>query len=221
MAWITCDEEFTSVPDFIYRMDRIGQRVVGEVRPNFRCWSKAPACRSFQGPHASKRVDNLCKHSPAYTEQEWSSMQIKDTTRGKCVWEVKPARVHIVAKDEDGTPCPTDRKYCLIVARNPETGEMKYFISNASATTPLEEMLRVAFARWHVEKWFERAKQLCGFGAFEVRTYQSLIRHWLCSRLAMYVLAAETTRLREKKSGDHVRTGRPDDPPTPSTVAAE
>jgi len=41
-------------------------------------------------------------------------------------------------------------------------------------------------------------KQHCGFGAFEVRTYQSLIRHWLCSRIGMYILAAETTQLRGK-----------------------
>jgi len=47
----------------------------------------------------------------------------------------------------------------------------------------------VAFSRWHVEKWFERAKQECSLGAFEVRTYTSLIRHWLASRLAMFFLA--------------------------------
>ena len=61
-------------------------------------------------------------------------------------------------------------------------------------------MLQVAFARWHVEKWFERAKQEAGFGAFEVRTYVSLIRHWLSSRVAMYFLAAETQRFRGEKS---------------------
>ncbi len=88
------------------------------------------------------------------------------------------ARVHLVTKDARDRSCPTDRQYWLIVARNPQTGEIKYFVSNASENRPLEEMLRVAFARWHVEKWFERAKQECGFGSFEVRTYQSLIRHW-------------------------------------------
>ncbi len=70
--------------------------------------------------------------------------------------------------------------------------------SNASESTTLEEMLKVAFARWHVEMWFERAKQDCGFGAFEVRTYQSLIRHWLCSRIGMYILATETAQLRKQ-----------------------
>ncbi len=213
-GWITCDEEFTSVPEFIYRMDRSGQRVIGEVRSNFRCWTKRPACRSFQGPHASKQVDNVCRFSPTFTKQQWSRLRIKETTRGECVWDVKTARVHLVTKDADGRSCPTDRLYWLIVARNPETEEIKYFVCNAPENTPLETMLRVGFARWHVEKWFERAKQQCGFGSFEVRTYQSLIRHWLCSRIAMYILATETTHLRGKKSTNHIRASfsgtRPD-----------
>ncbi len=36
----------------------------------------------------------------------------------------------------------------------------------------------------------------------------SLIRHWLASRLAMYFLADQTTRLRGEKSEDHSGTGR-------------
>jgi len=68
--------------------------------------------------------------------------------------------------------------------------------------------MATAFGRWHIEQWFRRAKQECGMGAFEVRTYTSLIRHWLCSRLVMYFLAAQTQRLRGEKSADHSRADR-------------
>ena len=104
-------------------------------------------------------------------------------------------------------PVPTDRTYWLIVAHNQQTGEKKYFISNAPAKEKLETLMEIAFCRWHVEKWFERAKQECGLGAFEVRTYTSLIRHWLASRLAMYFLADQTNQLRGKKSEDYIGTG--------------
>lgn len=35
----------------------------------------------------------------------------------------------------------------------------------------------------------------------------SLYRHWLCSRMAMYFLAAQTERLRGEKSEDHAEAG--------------
>ncbi len=203
-SWLTFDEEYGSVPGFWFGLDRLGQRGIGEVRANSRCWPTQPHCRSTQSAHASKRVDNVCRYSPVFTRKKWRRITIKDTTRGPMVWEIKTARVHLV--DASGPVSqPTDRKYWLILARNPATGEIKYFVSNASANTPLGEMLQVAFSRWHVEKWFGRAKQEAGFGAFEVRTYTSLIRHWLSSRMAMYFLAAETQRLRGGKPADHAR----------------
>jgi len=208
-SWLTFDEEYGSISRFWFELDRLGQRGIGEVRPNFRVWPTLPKYGSLRGAFASKRVDNVCRYSPVFRGQKWRLMTIKNTTRGPVVWEIKPARVHLVdaPNPDNNISYPTDRQYWLIVARNPKTGEIKYFVSNASAKTTLKEMMRVAFARWHVEKWFERAKQEAGFGAFEVRTYTSLIRHWLSSRIAMYFLAAETQRLRGEKSADHVGAG--------------
>jgi len=42
---------------------------------------------------------------------------------------------------------PTARTYGVIVARNPATGEGKYFAANAPPETPLTKLLRVAFRR--------------------------------------------------------------------------
>jgi len=205
-AWVTFDEDYGKVPMFWTRLDRLGQRGIGEVPRNFPCWPTRPACRSLQSPHAAKRVDNVGRYSPLFTERGWRKVSIKDTTRGPALWEVKAARVHLQDTTGD-VPEPTDRQYWLIVARNPATDEYKYFVSNAAAGVSVIAMLRVAFARWRVEKWFERAKQEAGLGAFEVRTYKSLIRHWLCSAMVMYFLAAQTQRLRGEKSADHVGAG--------------
>jgi Pyruvate/2-oxoacid:ferredoxin oxidoreductase gamma subunit len=205
-SWVTFDEDYGKVPQFWFALNILGQRGIGEVPKNFLCWPTYPSCRSLQGPHASKRVDNVCRHSPVFRSQAWRRVTIKQTTRGPAVWEIKAARVHLV--DTTGSASvPTDRKYWLIVARNPATDEVKYFVSNAPASMSLQEMMATAFARWHIEKWFERAKQEAGFGAFEVRTYKSLIRHWLCARMAMYFLAEQTQRLRGEKSADHAGAG--------------
>jgi len=222
--FVTFDEDYGKVPAFWFALDAMGQQAIGEVPSNFRVFAKRPAYRSQQKAHASKRVDNLCRFSPLFRAQPWQRVTVKEATRGPIVWEVKVARVHLTDTSEKPSR-PTDRQYTLLVARNVETGEIKYFISNAAASVPLNDLLTAAFARWHIELFlrgsghgFERAKQEAGLGAFEVRTYRSLLRHWFCSRLAIpsplrtrYFLAAQTQRLRGEKhvlersegSGDH------------------
>ena len=212
--YVTYDEEYGKIPDFMFELDRLGQKAIGEVPANFRVWVKRPACKSHRAEHASHRVDHIISHSPAFYGQSWRKMVIKDTTRGSSIWHVKSAQVYLVEhKDGKGNcPIPTDRTYWLIAAWNQQTGEIKYFVSNTPVKEKLPTLLEVAFSRWQVEKWFERAKQECGLGAFEVRTYTSLIRHWLASRLAMYFLADQTHRLRGEKSADHAGTGGRCDP---------
>ncbi len=204
-SYLTFDEDYGRIPAFWFELDRLGQRGIGEVPPNFHCWTTVPTCQSLRAEHTSRRVDNLATYSPTFTAQQWRRIKIKEATRGPIVWEVKTAHVHLPDCRGRGhkISIPTDRQYWLIVARQPRSGEVKYFVSNAPASAELETLLRVAFARWHIEKWFERAKQETGLGAFEVRTYTSLIRHWLSSRMAMLFLARETKRLRGEKSADN------------------
>ena len=203
-SWVTFDESFGKVPAFWFSLDALGLRSIGEVPSNFRCWPTEPKYDSAQRPFASKEVRNVVRHSPVFYRQDWERVRVKDTTRGRQVWLAKAARVQLVNGDGRRS-YPTDRRYWLIVAKNARTGEVKYLVSNAPANTKLADMLRAAFARWHVEKWFERGKQLAGFGDFEVRKYLGLMRHWLCSRIAMYFLAVQTARLRGEKYADHIR----------------
>jgi SRSO17 transposase len=78
--------------------------------------------------------------------------------------------------------------------------EVKYFFSNAPADTPLEELLRVAFSRWGIERLFEDAKGQVGLDHFEVRRYLPLLRHLILSMVSLLFLAKETDRLRGEKS---------------------
>jgi SRSO17 transposase len=205
--WFTVfDEDYGKVPAFWFELDAMGQQAIGEVPANFYAFARRPAYRSLQKAHRPKRVDNLCRFSPLFRAQPWRRVTIRDATRGPIRWDVRMARVHLVDKSSKPSG-PTDRQYALLIARNIESGEVKYFISNAAASVPLEDLLSAAFARWSIELWFARAKQEAGLGAFEVRTYCGLLRHWFCSRLAMYFLAAQTQRLRGEKSADHAGAG--------------
>ena len=206
--WLVFDSEYGSVPHFWFALDRLGMRAVGEVRSDFHAWATPPACRSGRAEHTSHHVKDLARHSPVFTKQPWQEVTVKTHTRGKTRWKVKAALVQLVREHKNpGPSVPTDRRYWLIVAHNPKTDETKYLVSNAPASTSVKTLMRIMFTRWHVEKWFERAKQEAGLGAFEVRTYQSLTRHWLICRIVMLCLAEQTQRLRGEKSGDHLRAG--------------
>lgn len=208
-SYFVFDSDYGRVPQFWFGLDSLGQRGVGFVGPDFNCWTTLPHWTSGRAEHSSKQVDHLTTYSPAFTQQPWRTVKVKEMTRGYSTWRIKAARVHLVAQrspSHHGPAIPTDRKYWLIVAENLHTNERKYLISNAGQDADPAELLRIGLGRWHVEKWFERAKQEAGFGDFEVRTYVSLIRHWLCSRLAMFFLASQTKRLRGEKSADNGRT---------------
>jgi SRSO17 transposase len=210
--WATFDEDYGNVPEFWFSLDALGLWGAGEVRPNFNAWATEPAYQSQWAAHAPRRVDNLATYSPVFTKQQWREGKVKTTTRGTMVLKVKSALVQLVAEPSESrhhASRPTDRRYWLLVTRNPETDETRYIVSNAPANTPVETILQVAFARWHIEKWFERAKQEAGLGAFEVRTYTSLIRHWLICRMVTLFLARQTRRLRGEKPANHLRTNRP------------
>ncbi len=65
-------------------------------------------------------------------------------------------------------------------------------------------LLKVAFCRASVEHAFRLVKTEIGFGHFEGRSYQGLLRHMILCGAVMLFVAEQTTRLRGEKS-------RPDD----------
>ena len=87
-----------------------------------------------------------------------------------------------------------------MVARNVLTGEVKYFLSNASLEIPVEKLLHIAFNRWRIERLFEDAKGQVGFDHFEVRRYPAVMRHMILSMVSALFLMKETLKLRKKKS---------------------
>jgi len=99
--------------------------------------------------------------------------------------------------------------YWLIWASNDETGEEKFFLSNAPEDASVEALVRVGFRRWQVEHSFRVAKSELGFTHFEGRNYTALMRHLSLCLVAMGFVAERTQRLRGKKSGANPGAGVP------------
>jgi SRSO17 transposase len=215
--WLTFDEYYGGKPAFLEDLDaRPGMYYVGEIPRNFRCLATRPRGKKPKKGWKGKRADNLARFSPAWYRREWHGVSLTRLTLDDQVWEVRAGQVYFVRRG-----ALAKRTYWLIVACNVATGEVKYFISNAPADTPVEKLLRVAFTRWNVEHTFRVAKSEIGFGHFEGRSYVALMRHMILCLLVMGFVAEHTDRLRGKKSGDHDGTSVPSAEPALPELAGE
>jgi len=210
--WLGFDEGYGKVPEFLFALDDIGQRYVGEIPSIFTGWLVEPELlhkehhchrmgRKRHFPRLKAKslpasgVADLLRHSPILRKIRWEKFHIKDTTKGPMVWEAKTVKFYL---KRDGLPT---RAHWLIVARNVERPEeVKYFVSNAPDGTPLEVLLHVGFSRWHVERCFEDEKSELGLSHFEVRNYQSLRRHLIITAVSHLFLAKVHQMWRGKKS---------------------
>jgi SRSO17 transposase len=231
LGWLTFDAGYGMHSEFLHALEERGVLYVGEVPGHLTGWTKPPPVmlkehasvrrktkngevigrpRVFPRPkvlagdmHKAKSVANLVSHSPAFTGQPWTAYHVKDDDGGPVVWEVKAAPFYT---KRDRVPTWA---HWLIAARHPLSAEVKYFVSDAPAGTPLEQLLRVAFSRWSVERCFQDAKSELGLSHFEVRNYQSLLRHMIITALSLLFLARATASRRGKKSPAHGLPGAP------------
>ena len=194
--WLTFDEWYGGKPGFLAALEDWGLLYVAEVPKDLPCFPGLPKYRSLQRPFAAKRVDSAGRYSKPFKGKPWKKVKLARKTLGAQTWQVRAAQVYL---SRDGRP--TERTYWLIVARNPATGEVKYFVSNAPPKTALTTLLKVAFTRAGVEHLFRLAKSEIGFGHYEGRNYRGLMRHMTLCQLVLLFAAEQTGRLRGGKSG--------------------
>ena len=219
-AWLTFDEWYGGKPPFLRALNARGQKFVAEIPKDFRAWIKPPlvTSRPFHRQHRGRgrkvprlvaggakaqTVEHLAQSHPALAAQPWQTWRIKDTQKGPLVWHVKHVLVHI--QDERGLP---EGPYHLLVCTHPFTGEIKYFLSNAPADTPVKKLLRVAFGRWRIERCFEDGKGEVGLDHWEGRRWLGLKRHLILTTVSYLFLAKACQRLRGEKSGMDRLPGR-------------
>jgi SRSO17 transposase len=222
LDWLTFDEYYGGKPAFLHELEAQGRRYIGEVPRNFRCLTRRPKGKKPKGGWRGKRADNLARFSSALNQQEWRGITLTRLTLEEQEWEVRAGQVYLIRNRHNRRHRElTTRTYWLLVARNTATGQVKYFLSNAPAETPVETLLRVAFCRWNVEHALRVAKSEIGFGHFEGRSYVALMRHQILCLLVLGFVAEHTDRLRGKKSRDHDGASVPSAEPTLPRVAGK
>jgi len=220
-AWLTFDEGYGGKPAFLRELAGLGQNYVAEIPVSFVGWTvpppvlyrdhardlalatgRPPRGRPSRWPRLKVKhtpaceVRDLLKHSPLVRRIPWQKYRVKEGTKGPFVWEAKCVPLWI--KDENGLP---DGPHPLLIARyvlKPEA--VKFFLSNAPLSTPVETLLLVGFSRWPIERLFEDSKTELGLDHFEVRQYGAITRHLLLTCVSHLFLAEFVQPRRGKKS---------------------
>jgi DDE superfamily endonuclease len=122
--WLTFDEGYGGKPDFLRRLDLAGVRYVGEVPTTF-------SCRPGRGRAAISAEAVFSR--PGVQRRAARSFRVTQQTGPAAVWQVK---VVDVALGHDRRP-----RHRLILARNRETGERKYFLTNAAKAVGVPRVL--------------------------------------------------------------------------------
>jgi SRSO17 transposase len=176
--WLVFDEGYGSKPAFLWLLSFVGQKFVAEVPVSFA------VRRTADGP--AVRADDRLPRARALSGRRFHLT--RETTHQQ-VWraEATPVRVN-------------GRRHTLVVGVCEATGEVKYFLTNAT-TASLRRIIRVAFRRWTVEHLFRVAKSEVGLMHYEGRTYRGLVRHLILCLVVLSFVAIHTDRLRGKKPG--------------------
>ena len=201
LDWITADEEYGRNGDFLDELETLGKRYVVEVPVNTTVWTKDPAeCIPPYGgkgrvPTKPSRdaVSSVKEVAASWEATTWRRLCVGQGAKGPLWYEFAAVRVWAVRHGEAGRPI------WLLVRRSLEAEpEIKYYVSNADETTPLEVLARVACMRHKVEDFFEDSKTYLGMAQYETRSWIGWHHHMSLVALAHLFITLTRRDLQKK-----------------------
>ena len=159
-------------PGAAVRARGAGDVGVLDVRPG------GAASRPTRGGAASRRaprrdaartVVEIADELPA---SAWTALQVREGAVGPLVFEFAAIRVWGIRHRKPGPP-----SWLLIRRSLGAEPELKYYISNADAETPLSTLALVACTRCQVEEFLEDGKSYLGMTQYETRSWVGWHHH--------------------------------------------
>jgi SRSO17 transposase len=221
--WLTCDEWYGRDSAFLDRVAGAGLWYLAEVGKSTMLWPLTdPATgearsrpqtwvppRNTSGKGRTPVRARLQPDSPpplrvdALAAQvgtgQWQRFRILEGARGPLVADFAALRATAV---RGGLPGP---EVWLVLRRSlPDDGgqpELKCYLSNAPADTPLATLVRVSGLRWPIESCFEEGKEEVGLDHYELRFWRGWQHHMTLVILAHHFLVGLRLRLEPRGGG--------------------
>jgi SRSO17 transposase len=199
---VVADADDGDNPNFLAGLEARQEPYVVGVRTDFPVSLRSAATSRVW------RVDELLPTVPRW---QWRTIRWRRGTKGWLRKKFVAVRCWRVTSDGQ-------RHEGWLVGERATRGqpeERKYFWSNLSAETALEELAGLAHRRHAIEQFHEEAKGELGWDQYQGRLWPGFHRHAVTVMLAYSFLV--WLELRERRR--HRRQGRPRDPFSPSAAA--
>jgi len=193
--WVACDDGYGRDGGFRQSVDDLGLLFVCEVPSDQRVWTELPQLpertpgqmgrprtQAHKAPGApkSRKVCQLAERM-----EDGHRIQVREGTKKPIAADWAALRVWPSVNRAPG------RERWLLVERS--AAGLKYYLSNASADTPLETMADVAKQEWFVEPCFRDLKQEVGLADYEARKWSSWYHHvTLCLLAGLFLTITRT-----------------------------
>ncbi len=152
-----------------------------------------------------QRADTVMHHKP---RRKWKTIRWREGTKG---WLRRKFIAIRAYRTVDG-----ERKTLgWLIGERPgygQKGKWKYYFSDFPADTPLEKLVDYAHRRWHIDRFYEDAKNELGLGDYQGRKWIGFHRHIIIVMLTYGFLAWREWKHRH--SAPRTR-GRPRNPFSP------
>jgi SRSO17 transposase len=133
----------------------------------------------------------------------WQELTVAEGAQGPRTYQFAARRVW---ESRDGLP---GRACWLVMRRNLDRSEPRYYLSNAPADTPLLTLAQVAAARWVIETEIQTAKGETGLDEYEVRRWAGWHHHITLGLLAAAFLLTLQQDWGEKDAPTHAPANQP------------
>jgi SRSO17 transposase len=195
-GWILADGGYGKEPDFLRKLDDRHLRFIVDVHKTQRIYSDDPKIylprrkqgkgRKYTRYRARGCDETVDAFFSAMPKSQWSNHTLRDTTRGPLKVEACSRRVWLWDGEEE-----TAREWTVVCAKFKDTGDTKYFLSNAPANTPLKVLLRKHAERFWIERTFQDAKGAVGMADYQVRSWVAWHHHMSMVALALLFMLRE------------------------------
>jgi SRSO17 transposase len=174
-AWATADEAYGQDHKFRVFCE---QRRLGYV--------VAVPCSQSVGAgtgdgNTGSRADALAASAPA---EAWKRLSAGDGAKGPRLYDWALATLPIIREPAGGYD-----RWLLIRRSLTDPDDLAYYLCFGPAGTTLDQLARVAGARWAIEECFACAKNETGLDQYQVRRYDAWHRHITLAMLAAGYLA--------------------------------